>query len=80
MGQHSEPWQVHSTMRTHLISQLHWISLNLMLLIPAGFLLDIFFGMTFFTFENRQATLGWNLPGYKASLLKAFSIVLLAQK
>lgn len=33
-------------------------------LVPVGFGLDVIFGMRFFTFVNRAATLGWNLPGY----------------
>jgi hypothetical protein len=36
----------------------------LLLLIPIGFVLDIFFGRTFLRFPNREATLGILLPGY----------------
>ena len=38
--------------------------LTVALLIPVGCGLDVVFGMSFFTFENHAATLGWNLPGY----------------
>ena len=38
--------------------------LTLVLLIPLGFILDIFFGRIFLTFPNTAATLGWLLPGY----------------
>ena len=34
------------------------------MLIPLGFILDIFFGRQFLTFPNLAATLGWLLPGY----------------
>src|SRR6185436_17564096 len=38
--------------------------LTVAVLIPVGCGLDVVFGMSFFTFENKAATLGWNLPGY----------------
>jgi len=38
--------------------------LTIALLIPLGIGLDVLFGMSFFTFVNKAATLGWNLPGY----------------
>ena len=38
--------------------------LTVALLIPLGCGLDVAFGMSFFTFKNHAATLGWNLPGY----------------
>lgn len=41
--------------------------LTLVLLIPLGFLLDIFFGRTFLRFPNANANLGWMLPGYDLS-------------
>ena len=36
--------------------------ITLVLLVPLGFLLDILFGHAFFTFENRAATLGIEVP------------------
>jgi hypothetical protein len=36
--------------------------ITLVLLVPIGFLLDILFGHAFFTFENRAATLGIEVP------------------
>ncbi len=38
--------------------------LTIFILTPMGFCLDLFFGNSFFTFENRPATLGVRLPGY----------------
>lgn len=38
--------------------------LTIILLVPVGFLLDIFFGLLFFNFHNSGATLGVNVPGY----------------
>ena len=38
--------------------------LTVALLIPLGCGLDVAFGMSFFTFQNKAATLGWNVPGY----------------
>lgn len=38
--------------------------LALMVLIPLGFILDIFFGLSFFTFVNHEATLQIYLPGF----------------
>src|SRR5262249_59486409 len=38
--------------------------LTLLLLIPLGFILDVFFGRTFLRFPNRQATVGLLLPAY----------------
>lgn len=45
-----------------MIRKSFWISL--LLLIPLGFILDIFFGLTFFTFNNPGATLGINVYGF----------------
>lgn len=39
--------------------------LTIAILVPLGFGLDIFFGLTFFKFPNPEATLGINLPGYR---------------
>jgi hypothetical protein len=39
-----------------------WITA--ILVAGCGIMLDIFFGLTFFTFENRQATLGINFWGF----------------
>lgn len=36
---------------------------TLAILVPLGFLLDIFFAHTFFTFENKGAVLGIEIPG-----------------
>jgi hypothetical protein len=38
--------------------------ITLILLIPLGFILDLFFGRTFLRFPNLDATLGILLPGY----------------
>jgi len=38
--------------------------LALIVLIPLGFILDIFFGLSFFTFANHEATLQIYLPGF----------------
>jgi hypothetical protein len=38
--------------------------LTILILTPMGFGLDLFFGNSFFTFENQAATLGLRLPGY----------------
>jgi hypothetical protein len=38
--------------------------ITLLLLIPLGFILDIFFGRTFLRFPNLDATVGILLPGY----------------
>jgi hypothetical protein len=38
--------------------------ITLILLIPLGFILDVFFGRTFLRFPNLNATLGILLPGY----------------
>ena len=37
---------------------------SLMLLIPLGFILDLFFGRIFLKFPNLNATLGFLIPGY----------------
>jgi hypothetical protein len=37
---------------------------TLILLIPLGFILDLFFGRTFLTFPNHEATVGILVPGY----------------
>lgn len=39
-----------------------WLALTV--LIPLGFILDIFFGLSFFTFANHEATLQIYLPGF----------------
>jgi hypothetical protein len=39
-----------------------WITA--VLIAGAGILLDVFFGLTFFTFVNREATLGWTFWGW----------------
>jgi hypothetical protein len=46
----------------HLEKKPYW--LTVMILTPVGFGLDLFFGNSFFTFENTAATLGIRLPGY----------------
>src|SRR5688500_18527612 len=38
--------------------------ITLILLIPLGFILDLFFGRTFLRFPNLDATLGILIPGY----------------
>lgn len=44
------------------IQKSFWIALAV--LVPLGFLLDLFFGLTFFTFVNSEATLQIYVPGY----------------
>src|SRR5262245_38809410 len=44
--------------------QRHACFTTLLLLIPLGFMLDLFFGRTFLTFPNLKATLGILVPGY----------------
>ncbi|WP_051906513.1 hypothetical protein [Methylomarinum vadi] len=44
-----------------IIQKAFWISL--LFLIPLGFILDLFFGLSFFTFKNQGAVLGIYLPG-----------------
>src|SRR5262249_41577333 len=39
-------------------------ALTLLSIIPVGFILDLFFGRTFLTFPNANATLGILIPGY----------------
>lgn len=51
-----------------LIRKSFWISLAV--LIPLGFILDLFFGLSFFTFKNHGAVLGIYLPGLDISQMK----------
>ncbi|MCK4842214.1 MAG: hypothetical protein KAT04_10080 [Methylococcales bacterium] len=51
-----------------IIRQSFWIALAV--LIPLGVLLDLFFGLTFFTFKNEGAVLGIYLPGLDISQMK----------
>ena len=51
-----------------LIRKSFWISLAI--LIPLGFILDLFFGLSFFTFTNHGAVLGIYLPGLDISQMK----------
>lgn len=51
-----------------LIRKSFWISLAV--LIPLGFLLDLFFGLSFFTFNNQGAVLGIYLPGLDLGQMK----------
>ncbi len=51
-----------------VIRKSFWISLAV--LIPLGFLLDIFFGLSFFNFNNHGAVLGIYLPGLDISQMK----------
>lgn len=51
-----------------LIRKSFWISLAV--LIPLGFILDLFFGLSFFTFKNHGAVLGIYLPGFDISQMK----------
>ena len=41
----------------------YWITIGI--LAPLGFFLDALFGNSFFTFENKAATIGIDLLGYK---------------
>ena len=51
-----------------LIKKSFWVSL--LVLIPLGFILDIFFGLSFFTFVNHEAVLGIYLPGFDFSQMR----------
>lgn len=54
--------------KKELIQKSFWISL--IVLIPLGFILDLFFGLSFFTFINHGAVLGIYLPGLDISQMK----------
>lgn len=53
---------LHTNNDGKFIQKSFWISLAV--LVPLGFLLDLFFGLTFFTFVNSQATLEIYAPGF----------------
>ncbi len=48
--------------RQKIIRKSFWVAL--LVLIPLGFILDLFFGLTFFTFVNSGATLQIYVPGF----------------
>jgi hypothetical protein len=50
----------------HLARQSFWRTIAL--LVPMGFVLDLLFGNTFFTFPNHRATLGLNVPAVGGSI------------
>lgn len=51
-----------------IIQKAFWLSL--LFLIPLGFILDIFFGLSFFTFSNHGAVLGIYIPGLDIGRMK----------
>jgi hypothetical protein len=50
------------TRRQHVAWKAFWRTM--VILIPLGFILDIFFGLIFLKFPNPKATVGWNWPAY----------------
>lgn len=51
-----------------IIQRAFWISL--LFLVPLGFILDLFFGLSFFTFNNHGAVLGIYVPGLDIAQMK----------
>lgn len=59
---------LHLQHRKIIIQKTFWVSL--LFLIPLGFILDLFFGLSFFTFHNHGAVLGIYLPGLDITQMK----------
>lgn len=55
-------WKVLTLRESAAEKKAFWLTVAL--LIPVGSGLDVAFGMSFFTLQNKAATLGWNVPGY----------------
>lgn len=53
---------LHVSHNEKFIRKSFWLALTV--LTPLGFILDIFFGLSFFTFANHEATLQVYLPGF----------------
>lgn len=53
---------LHANHDEKFIRKSFWVAIAV--LVPLGFLLDLFFGLTFFTFVNSQATLEIYVPGF----------------
>lgn len=59
---------LHLFRKEKFIRKSFWLTIAI--LIPIGFILDILFGLTFFTFNNPGATLQINLPGFDFKAMK----------